>query len=125
MCTTLSIDEEDFRYSESQEIMEKLKAIKEEDDKKIMGELWESGDWSKEEFEGVVTSVKDQCIFVRVLGAREVRVSSAELPEDMTMRDPVSKVSKTKREAVKEGMDVQLRLRWDYRNERVVGSMVV
>merc|ERR1719210_1545881 len=66
-CTDMSIDEEDMRYEESKEIVEKLKEMKAVDDKKIMDELWEQGHWSDEEFEGTVVSVKDQCIFVRVM----------------------------------------------------------
>eukprot|EP00429_Kryptoperidinium_foliaceum_P014657 CAMPEP_0176042648 /NCGR_PEP_ID=MMETSP0120_2-20121206/21162_1 /TAXON_ID=160619 /ORGANISM="Kryptoperidinium foliaceum, Strain CCMP 1326" /LENGTH=764 /DNA_ID=CAMNT_0017376057 /DNA_START=66 /DNA_END=2360 /DNA_ORIENTATION=- len=119
-CTNMSIDEEDFRYAESQEIAEKLKAMKEHDEKTIWAlDMWE---WSAEKFDGTVVSVKDQCMFVRIFGSREVRVSCAEMPADCTIQDPISKISKTNREKVTEGMEVQVRLRWDSRNDRVTGS---
>merc|ERR1719401_2035581 len=46
-CTNMSIDEEDMRYEESNEIAAKLKEMKELDDKKIVNELWEYGSWSE------------------------------------------------------------------------------
>jgi len=122
-CTDMSIDEEDMRYAESNEILEQLKEMKEFDDTKIMKELWDLAAWSDTEYPGTVVSVKDQCIFVRVLGAREVKVGSENMKASMVWTDPSSKVLKVKREVVKEGMQVDIRLKWDW--ERVKGSMIV
>jgi len=125
LCTDMSVDEEDFRYQESQAISEALEILKVEDKKKIYEELWEAGTWSAEEFNGTVVSVRDNCMFVRVMAAREVRVSATDMSSKYVFKDPVSKVSKIRRDEVTVGVEVSLRLRWDYRNERVTGSMIV
>mmetsp|Transcript_6624 Transcript_6624/g.19468 ORF Transcript_6624/g.19468 Transcript_6624/m.19468 type:complete len:255 (-) Transcript_6624:205-969(-) len=120
--TTMTEEEEAAAQGTSQEILEALAELKKKDEQ-LMKDLWNGG-WTSEQYEGKIASIRDYCIFLRIMG-REVKVSPDDMKAHMVWRDPASGVKKVKRDAVIQGTDVQVRLKWDLRQDRAIGSMIM
>eukprot|EP00425_Heterocapsa_triquetra_P041925 CAMPEP_0195077538 /NCGR_PEP_ID=MMETSP0448-20130528/19945_1 /TAXON_ID=66468 /ORGANISM="Heterocapsa triquestra, Strain CCMP 448" /LENGTH=249 /DNA_ID=CAMNT_0040110189 /DNA_START=1 /DNA_END=746 /DNA_ORIENTATION=+ len=120
--TDMTEEEEAAARGLSDEITKGLEDVKKKDEK-LMEQLWHGG-YSAEQYDGVVSSLRDYCIFVRVLG-REVKVAPDDMKANLVWTDPTSRVRKVKRDNIVKGTDVQLRLKWDERQDRVIGSMIL
>mmetsp|Transcript_72714 Transcript_72714/g.190618 ORF Transcript_72714/g.190618 Transcript_72714/m.190618 type:complete len:252 (-) Transcript_72714:311-1066(-) len=120
--TAMTEAEEAAASGASQEILAALAGLRKKDEQ-LMEALWKGG-YSGSQYEGKVSSIRDYCIFARVLG-REVKVSPDDMKAALVWRDPSSGVQKVKRDAVVKDMDVSLRLKWDARQDRVIGSMIM
>merc|ERR1712051_1151824 len=99
----MTVDEEDMYYNDSQAILEKLEGLRKMEDAKISA--LDEREWSSEIYESTVVSVKDNCLFARVMGCREIRVAASDMPKEYWTKDPNSGIPKTKRDVVKEGME--------------------
>merc|ERR1712187_391203 len=121
--TELSGQDEEANRAHVEKMLSEIQAIKEVDDAK-MEELWNEGTWSQDTVEGTVIAVKDYGVLCMVLGARQISVRPDNLTSELMMYDPQSKVPRPKRDMVKPGMTLDLKLRYETRNDRVVGSMV-
>mmetsp|Transcript_32417 Transcript_32417/g.48552 ORF Transcript_32417/g.48552 Transcript_32417/m.48552 type:complete len:167 (+) Transcript_32417:3-503(+) len=120
--TDMSIDEEDEYYEESTAIAAKVDELRKAD-QELSEALWTSGEHSTETYTGPILSIKDNCVFIRILDSREVRIFAGDLAGDLQQQDPVSKVAKTKRDALSVGMELTVKLWFDYRNNRICGTM--
>lgn len=123
LVTEMSVDDEDIHYEESLALLKELEVLTKKDEKMIQV-LYDTGTWSEEEYTGPIMSVRDGAIFVRVGGHREVRIAASDLSSSLVFKDPVSKIVKTRREEIVIGQEVSFRLRYDYRNDKLFGSMI-